>query len=299
MLESINIHSEIPVYEQIENTVMFAITSGKLGADDQLPSVKELAERVGINPNTVAKAYRDLEVMGLIYTRRGMGCFIDKGVQVACRAKVFTRITNRFFEVGREGLCAGMSQGQILSVLSATSESGDVGSYSEVPDFVLKAGKPGKVFVASTRQTQMLESINIHSEVAVYAQIENEVQFAIAIGGLQASDQLPTVRELSERLDLNPNTVAKAYRDLEVMGLLYTRRGMGVYTNKGVQAKCRTKCFRRTATRLFELGREAMEADMSRGQIESILTAVGNVDNVGPYGEPPAAVLKAGKPDKK
>ena len=65
----------------------------------------------------------------------------------------------------------------------------------------------------------MLTNIDIHSSVAVYVQIENQVQFAIASGKLKAGDQLPSVRELSERLEVNPNTVAKAYRDLEVMGL--------------------------------------------------------------------------------
>ena len=80
----------------------------------------------------------------------------------------------------------------------------------------------------------MLSSIDIHSSVAVYVQIENHVQFAISSGKLKPGDQLPSVRELSERLEVNPNTVAKAYRDLEVMGLLYTRRGMCVFVNKGV-----------------------------------------------------------------
>ena len=60
----------------------------------------------------------------------------------------------------------------------------------------------------------LLSSIDIHSSVAVYVQIENHIQFAIASGKLKHSDQLPSVRELSERLEVNPNTVAKAYRDL-------------------------------------------------------------------------------------
>ena len=88
----------------------------------------------------------------------------------------------------------------------------------------------------------MLTSVNIYSSVAVYTQIENEVQFAIASGKLKEGDQLPSVRELSERVKVNPTTIAKAYRDLEVMGLLYTRRGMGVYINKGVQKACRERC---------------------------------------------------------
>ena len=60
----------------------------------------------------------------------------------------------------------------------------------------------------------MLSNVDIYSSVAVYVQIENQVQFAIASGKLKPGDRLPSVRELSERIDVNPNTVAKAYRDL-------------------------------------------------------------------------------------
>ena len=56
----------------------------------------------------------------------------------------------------------------------------------------------------------MLASIDIHSSVAVYIQIENHIQFAIASGKLKATDQLPSVREWAERLGVTPNTVAKA-----------------------------------------------------------------------------------------
>jgi DNA-binding transcriptional regulator YhcF (GntR family) len=77
----------------------------------------------------------------------------------------------------------------------------------------------------------MIPSIDIHSSIAVYQQIENHIQFAIVSGRLKPDERLPTARELSEKLELNPNTVAKAYRDLEVMGLVYTRRGMGVFVN--------------------------------------------------------------------
>ena len=80
MLSHVNIRSSVSVYEQIENHVKFAIASGKLKATDQLPSIKELGDRLGINFNTVAKAYRGLEVMGLFYTRRGRGCSLRKGV---------------------------------------------------------------------------------------------------------------------------------------------------------------------------------------------------------------------------
>ena len=55
----------------------------------------------------------------------------------------------------------------------------------------------------------MIPAVNIYSSVAVYAQIENEVRFAIASGKLKANDRLPSVREMSETLGVNPNTVAR------------------------------------------------------------------------------------------
>ncbi len=140
----------------------------------------------------------------------------------------------------------------------------------------------------------MLTKINIHSSVAVYAQIENEIQFAIASGKLKAGDKLPAVRELSERYGINPNTVVKSYRDLEVMGLLYTRRGMGVYVEKGVAASCKARCYRRTIERLHEVVQEAKAAGMKKGKLVAALNksfaAKGS-----PYGDVPKAVLALAK----
>lgn len=143
----------------------------------------------------------------------------------------------------------------------------------------------------------MFENINIDSSVAVYAQIENQVQFAIASGKLKADDRLPSVRELSEKINANPNTVAKAYRDLEVMGLVYTRRGMGVYINKGIDAKCREGCRKRIIGRLHEVTTEAKAAGMSAQDIKAICKASLAVD-ASPYGETPGAVMALAKKKK-
>ena len=140
----------------------------------------------------------------------------------------------------------------------------------------------------------MLLSIDINSNVAVYVQIENQVQFAIASGKLQAGDQLPSVRELSERLSVNPNTVAKAYRDLEVMGLLYTRRGMGVFVNKGIETKCREECRRRTIARMHEVVAEAKAAGMERDELlEAVSTSYEHEGE--PYAEAPPEVVALAK----
>lgn len=143
----------------------------------------------------------------------------------------------------------------------------------------------------------MLSSIDITSSVAVYAQIENHVQFAIASGKLGPGDQLPSVRELSERLEVNPNTVAKAYRDLEVMGLLYTRRGMGVFVNKNIEGKCREQCRKRIIDRMFEVSAEAKAAGIDNKDVIEIVKKCLEQD-AGPYGETPAAVAALAKKKK-
>lgn len=136
----------------------------------------------------------------------------------------------------------------------------------------------------------MLQSVNIRSSVAVYVQIENQIRFAVASGRLKPSDQLPSVRELSERLNINPNTVAKAYRDLEVMGYLYTRRGMGVFINKDVTEKCREDCRKTILGRLYEVLLEAKAAGFSAQEVKDsmqrILTMEGDV-----YSEVPEEVF--------
>jgi GntR family transcriptional regulator len=148
------------------------------------------------------------------------------------------------------------------------------------------------------RKHTMLSSIDIHSSVAVYIQIENHIQFAIASGELKPMDQLPSVRELSERLGVNPNTVAKAYRDLEVMGLLFTRRGMGVFINKGVEAKCREECRRRILARLHEVTSEAKASGMAKKDIADILDLSLAAES-SPYGETPQSLLDLAKKSKK
>lgn len=144
----------------------------------------------------------------------------------------------------------------------------------------------------------MLSNVDIHSSVAVYVQIENHVQFAIASGQLKAGDQLPSVRELSERLDVNPNTVAKAYRDLEVMGLLYTRRGMGVFINKGIEAKCREDVRKRLIGRIHEVTAEAKAAGIELRDVQEVVDKSYALD-VGPYGETPTSLMSLAKGKKK
>ena len=72
----IELHSGIPVYKQIANRLTSAMADGTLTHGDRLPTIRELHEVLGVNPNTVAKAYRELALKGLIDGQRGFGSFV-------------------------------------------------------------------------------------------------------------------------------------------------------------------------------------------------------------------------------
>jgi GntR family transcriptional regulator len=67
------------------------------------------------------------------------------------------------------------------------------------------------------------------SRVPIYRQLAEQVREAVALGKLQAGDKLPSVRELSRKLVVNPNTVARVYTELEREGVLHTRPGLGAF----------------------------------------------------------------------
>lgn len=71
--------------------------------------------------------------------------------------------------------------------------------------------------------------VDATSRAPIYRQLAEQIRSAIARGRLQANARLPSVRELSRRLVINPNTVARVYTELERDGLLVTRHGLGVY----------------------------------------------------------------------
>jgi len=73
---TIDLHSGVPVYRQLIDQVRSGIASGSLTAGDQLPTVRQLAVDLAINPNTVMRAYRELELGGLLETHQGTGTFI-------------------------------------------------------------------------------------------------------------------------------------------------------------------------------------------------------------------------------
>jgi GntR family transcriptional regulator len=78
----INLKSGVPFYRQIIDQVLTAIASGTLVPGNQLPTVRQLAVDLSINPNTVVRAYRELEIRGILTTQQGSGTFIASGQEV-------------------------------------------------------------------------------------------------------------------------------------------------------------------------------------------------------------------------
>ena len=93
----INTSSFIPIYEQIKAQLKLRIAARMLKPHDPLPSIRELATGLLINPNTVARAYRDMEREGFIYTRRGKGCFVSDNSFSLAKDKR-TELLNNIFD---------------------------------------------------------------------------------------------------------------------------------------------------------------------------------------------------------
>ena len=79
----------VAIYLQIVNQVKYLVASGRLSAGDELPPIRVLAEELLINPNTVARAYRELEAAGIVEKRRTAGTFVsDQGSPLARRERI-------------------------------------------------------------------------------------------------------------------------------------------------------------------------------------------------------------------
>ncbi len=78
----------VPIYLQIVQQIKLLVASGRLQSGDELPAIRTLAEQLTVNPNTVARAYRELEVAGIVEKRRTAGTFVaDQGSPLAKRER--------------------------------------------------------------------------------------------------------------------------------------------------------------------------------------------------------------------
>lgn len=79
----LNYRDAKPIYEQVKEGIKQMVYNEVLSADEKLPSVRELATRLAINPNTILQAYKELEQEGYLYSQPGIGIFVNKDVKLA------------------------------------------------------------------------------------------------------------------------------------------------------------------------------------------------------------------------
>jgi len=112
----IDIRSPLPIYDQIKRGVREEILKEKLKEGDPLPSIREMASQIRVNPNTVARAYRELEMEGLIMARQGLG-YIVVSDRDKVRDSVFESLSTELREPILRLKKSGISLKRLLEVI--------------------------------------------------------------------------------------------------------------------------------------------------------------------------------------
>ena len=114
---ALDLHSGVPVYRQIIDQVRSGVASGSLNAGDQLPTVRQLAVDLAINPNTVLRAYRELELGGLLETHQGTGTFVANKKVEKNSAERDRRLTQMAGEFAARAGAAGFTLEDLIDRL--------------------------------------------------------------------------------------------------------------------------------------------------------------------------------------
>jgi GntR family transcriptional regulator len=113
----------VPIYLQIVNQVKYLIASGRLAPGAELPSIRVLAEQLVVNPNTVARAYRELEQAGVVSTKRASGTYVSNAGSPLARAERMRIITERVDALMAEGRHLGLSTDEIVTLIRRRDEA--------------------------------------------------------------------------------------------------------------------------------------------------------------------------------
>ena len=110
-------HSGIPVYRQIINQACATVAAGTLKRGDQLPTIRALSERLKVNPNTVAKAYHELELKGIILSERGSGSFIQAQPPAPAVREKKARLQKLYHRLLAEAASDGLTESELLTYI--------------------------------------------------------------------------------------------------------------------------------------------------------------------------------------
>ncbi len=107
--------------------------------------------------------------------------------------------------------------------------------------------------------------------VAIYLQIVNQIKYLVASGRLTPGEELPAIRVLAERLVVNPNTVARAYRELEAAGIVEKRRTAGTYVSEQGSPLARRERIKILTERIDALLAEAQQLDITFADVIKLI----------------------------
>ena len=117
---SLNYRDSRPIYEQIRDGLKKLIVSGAMAPNEKLPSVRALATQLSINPNTIQRAYNELENEGFIYSVPGKGSFASPTVDSSESRK--QELENKIRELAAELRYLGVSEEELLALVTAKEE---------------------------------------------------------------------------------------------------------------------------------------------------------------------------------
>jgi GntR family transcriptional regulator len=117
----------------------------------------------------------------------------------------------------------------------------------------------------------MFLHVDTRNGLAVYDQIVRQVKFAVADGAVRSGELVPSVRELARELAINPNTVARAYRQLQDDGVLEPVRGMGLSIGTAARRQCLAERTRLIRARLRFVLEEALQSGLAAHDVESLM----------------------------
>jgi GntR family transcriptional regulator len=107
----------VPIYLQIVNQLKYLVASGRLAPSDELPPIRVLAEQLLINPNTVARAYRELEQAGLLVSKRGSGTFVSDGGSPLARREKMRIVSERVDGLLAEAHQLGIGTDELIDLI--------------------------------------------------------------------------------------------------------------------------------------------------------------------------------------
>ena len=110
---TIDANSPVPLYQQIANHVRHVVAAGVYRPGEMIPSVRALALELAVNPNTVQRAYEQLEREGLVHARRGLGMFVTKEGAASAQSQSEAAVYAEFAEGIRVGQNANLSNSRI------------------------------------------------------------------------------------------------------------------------------------------------------------------------------------------